>query len=397
MQNRYFVSPERFTQIRQLPGPVVEQDYDVPNCNYDLWSHAGFGPTAKVNGKYSAISAGQYDGQRYKVARGKVTYTSRRTGTDNIEGIMTQEGSLSPIGAATRLSYGNYPVEYDTEVYNRALEKLYDGIKVTESNLALTLGEFRESGRMLGLGKSVYGLLTTARTVKRQFLRNPSKTLSELWLSYKLGWSPFVQDIYNYLNWNYKSFDEGLPIVGRSRRQDNVVDRTGNVQTWPGFGTVSGTRQWKAEVKVWAGIASNSLYNSTRITSLNPLSIVWELTPLSFVVDWLFNVGQYLQLMESALGAGLTFKKGYATQVYFHDLSDVYLIDALDSSGGWDYITQGNWESKWRHGRKVRQELFGFPFPELPTFKTKLGSSQIITATALLRVILLGKVQNSRW
>lgn len=390
MRNQSLIYPGHFTQTNMLTGQI-HSDYDVPNQDYDLFSYEGFGPP--VGRKFVDASPGSYDRQVYISTKGYVDSKELRLGTGELLGYLRQEGAMGVVGAPTRLSYTNYPIDYSSEVYNQALEKLYEGLKLSEQNLALTLGEFRESGRMLGVGKSVFALLATARTVKRQFLRNPSKTMSELWLGAQLGWKPLLNDIHGYLNWTYTAFNEGVPVLGRRNKTEQVNDRNGEVQTSPGLSVVSGHKQRKAEIKLWAGLADSSTYNLTRITSLNPLSIVWELVPLSFVVDWLYDIGGYLQLMESALGAGMTFKRGYATEVYYHDLNEKVIMHTQEISGLSIFDNYRSYDAKWRHARKRRVKLTGFPFPRAPTFKLSLGSGQIITSAALLRVILLGKVR----
>lgn len=392
MKNELIFSKGHIKQWRPITGEVIVE-YDIPNENVPhYFNHTGF--VTPSGRKFIDATSGEYMKYSRKRVNGLLTSISRRTGSNVIEDIVLTDGSLGPAGAPD----GTYtPVidatNYSDAAYNKALTKLYDNIKLTESNLALTLGEAREASRMLQVGKSISEVLTIARRAKREFLSNPSKSLSKVWLSYQLGWKPLLNDIYNYLHWRYAAFDEGIPIRGRSNIVTKINIRTGQVKTYPGLIMTTGQSTEKAEIKVWAGIANTTAYNASRITSFNPLSLAWELLPLSFVCDWFYDIGGWLQNMESACGAGLTFKRGFVTEVVHVDWSENRIMDTIDQSGGWDYINWAKTNTHFLRAIKRRQVLSGFPFPRAPVFKAKLGSGQLITAAALLRVILLGKVR----
>jgi len=75
-------------------------------------------------------------------------------------------------------------------------------------------------------------------------------------------------------------------------------------------GTVSGKARWTSRVSAWATITqavepfqgSLSLLHSL---GLNPLSVAWELLPLSFVADWAINFDEYFQSQTALLGKGI--------------------------------------------------------------------------------------------
>lgn len=75
-------------------------------------------------------------------------------------------------------------------------------------------------------------------------------------------------------------------------------------------GSVSGKARWTSKVKAWATITqavepfqgSLSLLHSL---GLNPLSVAWELIPLSFVADWAVNFDDYFRSQTALLGKGV--------------------------------------------------------------------------------------------
>jgi hypothetical protein len=292
--------------------------------------------------------------------------------------------------------FSNDPIAFDNTVYNGALSELYENIKDTQANLALSLGEARETARTLQFGKSIYEVLLTARKAKRALLLNPSKTMSEIWLGYKYGWSPLFADIYGYLNWFYQLLgEEGLPIRERNRKtvrhNHELVYQSGNLRAYS-----TGMTRYMAEVKVWVRTSDSTLETLSRLTSLNPASIAWELFPLSFVIDWFYDVGGYLQNMEAAFGAGLQFERGYTTELVYNTETSFHIVEG--QSGFWPtlLVDDGSYEASRKVVWKRRTKLNTFPFPRAPVFSAKLGAQRMISAAALLRTILLGGVKGRR-
>lgn len=392
MESYHHTRPAYYCQRYLYPSQYIISEGWIPAQSGDYFNVSGF--QTPVGRKFVDATAGEYDKQLYEYSDGYDDSKSFNL-SDQLTGHTRLEGALNAAGYGTRLINYSYPnaSQYSDEVYNKALTKLYENVRLSESNLALSIGEARESGRLLKVGKSLSDIVVMARRAKRQVLLNPSKTLSELWLSWKYGWQPLYSDVYNYLHWAYTSFNEGIPVVGRSRQTRTVSDNLGSLTAPLGLSMISGKVEHKAEIKCLIGLADNDTYNLSRITSLNPLSIVWELIPLSFVADWFYDVGGYLQNMEAALGAGVTFKRGYTSEVAYHDLEDHVIREATEPSGYGYFVNNRSYKCKWLRARKRRNQLLALPFPRAPTLKVNLGSQRIMSAAALIRVILLGRAR----
>lgn len=372
--------------VDEITGQTV-QTLTSPSATYDHFVVTGFGrgpglifvdPVAGTYSKtYWTTMTGRTDTKSTNRYSGVTWYHRSRTGYHDYGD-----------------SAGSYPVAYSPTVYNNALSDFWDGVKKSEQNLALLIGEARESGRMLQVGKSIYEVLQGARRARRLALHNPSLTFSQLWLSWKYGWQPLLTDVYGYLNWLYFVFDDGVPVRGRAVQYEGV-NKTVYQGSYPQrYERHRGKRVWKAEVKCWVGLADTTHYNATRITSLNPVSIAWELLPLSFVCDWFFDVSSYLQNMESALASGVTFKRGYVTDLYTHKINFSNSFDA-ESIQGNDVITmEGYIENVYERAIKQRTVLSGFPFPRAPRIEAKLGWQRILSLTALLRTVILGGIED---
>lgn len=303
--------------------------------------------------------------------------------------------------------HGDYLSYYDlnwthlSRANNKALDKLWDKVKQTESNLALTLGEWRETAKMLRVGESVYQVLVSARKAKRDFLMNPSRSLSSYWLSYKYGWQPAMMDVWNYVNWTYHGFDN-MAFKARARDRNHVDDTRVSSYGSDSYGNsiksrVTGDQVRQVEYELRAGVSDPAWFTASRVTSMNPASIAWELMPLSFVVDWFYDVGGFLQNVENALGTGLTFKGGYKTELLLVNVQDRWSgMYKYPPQYGYQSILSDDSTSYKYYVWKNRSLLTGFPYPSPPVLNVKLGWQRMLSATALIRTVLLGGVKGKR-
>lgn len=117
---------------------------------------------------------------------------------------------------------------------------------------------------------------------------NPSKAKSfaDNYLEFHFGWSPLVADIYAAA----QVLTDGIPpptVKGRGTRDETVrKNGTYGFDEW----TVTVKCQLIADVK----ISDENLNLLDRLGLVNPATVLWDLVPFSFVVDWFANLGQCL-------------------------------------------------------------------------------------------------------
>lgn len=146
-------------------------------------------------------------------------------------------------------------------------------------------GQFRAFLRTFGIG---------AKRKHRNLIRNLPSQASGLWLEYSFGWKPLVGDVYDAV----RTFDRPLP-GGRVRGKgyENVTRRVGsfpNEQIYEAF----------CAVYQGADVYVDNLFAFTlsAMGLANPVSVAWNLLPFSFLIDWVADVGSYINSYTDLLG-----------------------------------------------------------------------------------------------
>lgn len=268
--------------------------------------------------------------------------------------------------------------------YNKALNKLYDKVR-GQLDLSIAVAERRETGRLLNAIKQLEDAMKDMPR-KGEFFdwRKPLRVLGGRWLQWHLAIRPLIQDVYGAVDEFYrhavpalmqvqcKSYvkcPSNLPVTKLYSNDPMQVAESSGVQG------VMFSIQFK----------DNGGFDLNRWTSLNPVSLAWELLPLSFVVDYFYNISQMLRSLESSLLTNSLFVDGYWSQLYAFQwthretgirgrTSDSYYI--------YDAIASGKITSF------ERSKLSSMPAPRLPTFKLPTSWQQLTTMAALLAVKL---------
>lgn len=124
-----------------------------------------------------------------------------------------------------------------------------------------------------------------------------SKSFADNYLEFHFGWSPLVADIYSAA----KVLEDGIPpptVKGRGIGRDTVrVTGQYGYDQW----TCTSKCQLIADVE----IDNPNLNLLERLGVANPIAVLWEVVPWSFVVDWFSNVGQFLTALLPLNGIAL--------------------------------------------------------------------------------------------
>jgi len=302
------------------------------------------------------------------------------------------------------------PPDYDPNVLNRAEISVLTAMKDETSaaygqNLAerkdieslLVSSVERIAHTVIGFKKNVGSVAwrNLPRDLKRAprldargrrvgFIRQYLGPVPEAWLELQYGWKPLMQDVYQAMKTvdffqrnNQYRFSKSAKVASFRDIPNKAF------QTLPGYyyrpvGNLVRCTD-RALVRVdYALNTSSSLAPLASVGLANPIDMVWELLPFSFVVDWFLPLGSWFYTFDAAIGK--TFIGGSFTQTCRIRPTEMVL------PGGCPVSTLGlNPGSGFFRSFKMDRAVYStFPSPVPPAFKNPCSPSHFANALSLL-------------
>jgi len=211
-----------------------------------------------------------------------------------------------------------------TAAYNKAYERYRNAVTQTAS-LAVSLAERKQAASMMT--KRIEQLLTfgncirhrrftqacdvlgiSRNSLRRMNIRKGAKAASSNYLEFHFGWSPLVSDIGSAID-VLQSPIRDLTAVGTA----TVRGKTLWVNPEPWWHTTH--RTWLARVRIASDVrvTNPNLWRANQLGFVNPATVLWELVPFSFVLDWFVNVSDFLSGFSD--NVGLSLANSYVTTV----------------------------------------------------------------------------------
>jgi hypothetical protein len=282
---------------------------------------------------------------------------------------------------------------FSSNVYNEALSKVYERLR-SSADLSVDIGQMGQTQSMI---RNAVRSVTYFRRYKTEILREwyrdfldvrnrvrrnplyPAKSLGSKWLEFQYGWKPLAQDIYDSAVALQKALPSKMKIKERAQQVDH--ERISQTSASYGDGFIE-TSNWndssRCQFEVSYYPPTSGLAFLANFTSLNPVSIAWELIPYSFVVDWFIDIGGYMRNLENACLYGSAFQGGTVTE------TRRILGEGSIRGSNNGYTVQAN-DGIWLNVYKRRQVLVSNPLPRVPQFTgVNLGSGRLLNAAALL-------------
>lgn len=143
----------------------------------------------------------------------------------------------------------------------------------------------------------------------RRDLRRGVKDFGSTWLEYSYGLKPILEDIHNGAK--ILSSDFGLRPIKTRAKESYLRDFSRRDTSLNGGDLVKATLRGTAKATVGGNvmITNPNLFLAQKMGLTNPLEWAWELIPLSFVVDWFVNFGDFLSSLDETVG--LSIQDGY--------------------------------------------------------------------------------------
>lgn len=192
---------------------------------------------------------------------------------------------------------------------NEAINKAYAKIMATDLDVGVMIGELKET--LEGIRNPLSGIRNfIKKSGKKAVRKNGSDFVSMLtssWLEWRYGIRPLiqaVQDIYEHVNSSI--VDECDGKLHRKRGRAPLVEKPTSWVEW--FQITPWTVEMNMARHITTRYSASVGYNLTApltweerygLDAYSLPSIAWELTTLSFVVDWWLGIGQWLASLKA--------------------------------------------------------------------------------------------------
>lgn len=242
-----------------------------------------------------------------------------------------------------------------------SLLRMYSEIPQITANLALLYAERKKTVESIAL--ALGGIVKCIREVRKgkvpELIMNRGqlrtrKKYSGAWLNYTYGIKPFVQDLHALAN---SDLSQVIYISGKNKVEQLKLSPNYRVNTRYG-------------VKHKFGLSLRDPITATLAGAglTNPALIAWELTPFSFMADWLLPVGPYLEMLTST--QGYNKHSGSVTRYW---ASEGYAWSSVNSGG----IHQKSWN-------RMTRTTSAFPDVPLPRFKNPVSPIHALNALSII-------------
>lgn len=277
-------------------------------------------------------------------------------------------GSYTDISEICGPEAGSLPPYTAPWAYNEALGKLVDAMR---GGLDVSVDAF-QSKQTAKQFDAIDKFTQFAKGLKGRS-RGNVRLLASLWLELQYGWKPLIGSVYDAYDESFRHIlNKTSTYKGRYTSRSNDLVKCTDASS---MCQVASQRKGRHSVQIEVTIDHSKEIDIGRWTSLNPMSIGWELLPYSFVVDWFIDVGSYLRNAETALLYSRAFRSGFVST----------LLHSKYTGATWAApygpIT---WSGEAEYCQFSRTLLTGFPTPTRPIVRADLNATRLLNAAGLL-------------
>lgn len=269
-----------------------------------------------------------------------------------------------------------------TSIWNELEIKALNKLRNSQVNVGVAIAEAKETEHLLTssakrISKANLALPKSIRNLAKRFCGVKPAKVPQQYLEVMYGWNPLMADIVGACESLSDTGREGFSFqVKSSKRTSGSV----NTSIICPIGIVNGLATYNCDAKVRLRyILRNVLL--AKLSSLglvNPLEIVWERVPYSFVVDWFIPIGNWLSALTGDFG--YDFDRGCRSEF----CSFVENGPTSDSLNGVSTIVYSNGlKFVGKYGYFKRTKYTSSPVPGL-YFKSPVSAHHIAEALSLL-------------
>lgn len=265
----------------------------------------------------------------------------------------------------------------EEDAYNKFIEKCRGSV-----DLSIDLFQARKTAEMMNAFDRFEGAFKRVPGIPRKLAI--AKQLGGKWLEWVYGWSPLLSTIYGTAEEMIRyNINRTVVVKGRRHLIRHSTPKV-NSATWNGplSHELKVYSFAKSQYVVELRVVDNDL---SRLTSLNPASIAWELLPFSFVADWFLDIGSYIRGLETQVLYGDRFVRGYQTTLH-GDRTSASISRTEDLGAG--EVSTDSYSADGFNIFFNRTILDSFPLPKGPKLRLELSSGRMLNAAALVSQFL---------
>lgn len=290
------------------------------------------------------------------------------------------------------------------EFRDKAITQAWANIDQSEIQALASLGELPETIAWLANVFRRFIKITSAfkgKAVKKQLVKYLGKKgkanrisadIADIWLEWRYAIRPLMFEAEQLVKAMGKTLDETTRFTARGTSKKTSTDSSEVYIPHPHHAGLGAVFQVLTQVEYSA--RAGCIYTCTPPTSEfltifgldQPVSSLWELVPYSFIVDWFFNVGDFvasweLQSSMSVLGSWVT-----EVETVTQTSTLVSIVEPWTAAGYTNLVTStDNTVSK--GVRQLKCRSINPSKPILPSFNLRLDGYKIADLVAIARSV----------
>ena len=291
-------------------------------------------------------------------------------------------GLVSP-GADT-----GYPDTFSSEkakVTQIALAKFNGKLRKGSANLGITIAQWGQANRMITHRLSqAAGLLGVRLKSLEKAKRTPrgytEQSLASNVLEVEFGWKPLYEDLHAAM---YSVCQDGIPPTYLVGRHKEAINKAGVPVTLPrGWKQDSFLGSLQTSVCADVAITNPNLWLLSRLGLINPIGVLWDAMPWSFLAGAFVNVNAMINSLSNEVGLSITNKSVTEGEQI------LWTHREHNSTDGSGVYTQVHRKRKARTLGSLPAQAWQVRVPELDFEKALILSSLVVQRATRISAIL---------
>lgn len=202
------------------------------------------------------------------------------------------------------------------------------------------------------------------------------KSLADLWLELQYGWKPLISDIHAAMEY---TLPKQVTFEYHEKGKYRSTYEFTSIGGYPGVMKIDD----RVVLNGKCTVVDPTVVTLNQLGLLNPALLAWEKLPFSFIADWAFPIGTWLEQQTALLGLQISSPAVTKTRKASWLVKDI----SFASRHVGDPLYEEILDDWWKYGgvlRSKRRDIGIVPIPHLPRFKNPLTPTHAANAIALL-------------